>query len=78
MFETSTFLAMTQLIGLIGLGAAQIWYAVPLVIVVSLVWGATRHERLPEIIAHSIRSMLWVLTFMGIIFAVIFAAGYLQ
>jgi len=58
MFETSTFFAMTQLIGLIGLG--------------------TRHERLPEIIAHSIRSMLWVLTFMGIIFAVIFAAGYLQ
>ena len=78
MFEIPTILAISCLIGLIGLGTAQIWYSVPLVIVISLVWGATRHERLPEIIAQSIRSLLWVLTFMGIIFAVIFIAGYWQ
>ncbi len=63
---------------LLGLSTAQIWYSVPLIIVISLVWGATRHERLPEIIAQSIKSLLWVLTFMGIIFALIFVAGYLQ
>jgi hypothetical protein len=75
MFEIPTLVAM---IGLIGLSTAQIWYSVPLVIVISLVWGATRHERLPEIIAQSIKSLLWVLTFMGIIFAMIFASGYFQ
>ena len=78
MFEIPTILATSYLIVLLGLGAAQIWYSVPLVIVISLVWGATRHERLPEIIAHSIKVLLWVLTFMGIIFAVIFVAGFLQ
>ena len=75
MIETTTILAT---IGLIGLGTAQIWYSVPLVIAISLVWGATRHERLPEIIAQSIKSLLWVLTFMGIIFALIMAVGYFQ
>ncbi len=75
MFEISTLLAIT---GLLALGAAQIWYSIPLIIAVSLVWGATRHERLTEIITQSIRSLIWVLTFMGIIFALIFCAGYLQ
>jgi len=75
MFEIPTILAMSFLIGLV---TAQIWYSVPLIIVISLVWGATRHELLPEIIAHSIRSLLWVLTFMGIIFALICFAGYWQ
>lgn len=84
MFEISTIFALSTLtgfsavIGLIGLGTPQIWYSVPLIIAISLVWGATRHERLPEIIAQSIRSLLWVLTFMGIIFAMIFVSGYWQ
>jgi len=75
MFENPIILGLVYLL---GLSTAQIWYAVPLVIVISLVWGATRHERLPEIIAQSIKSLLWVLTFMGIIFALIFVAGYFQ
>lgn len=78
MFEIPTLLAIGHMIGLLGLGTAQIWYSVPLVIAISLVWGATRHERLPEIVAQSIKSLLWVLTFMGIIFALIFVAGYFQ
>jgi hypothetical protein len=75
MFDNPLILAALHLL---GLGTAQIWYAVPLVIVISLVWGATRHELLPDIIVHSIKSLLWVLTFMGIIFALILVAGYFQ
>ncbi len=75
MFDTTIILAG---IYLLGLSTAQIWYAVPLVVVISLVWGATRHERLTEIITHSVKSLLWVLTFMGIIFALIYVAGYFQ
>lgn len=63
---------------LIGLSIfnAQIWHAVPLVVVVSLVYGATRHEHLPEIVMHSIRSIIWVTGFMAIIFAMIWLAGF--
>jgi hypothetical protein len=78
MLALPIFLAAIFHLGLIALAAAQIWYSVPLVIVISLVWGATRHESLPEIITQSIKSLLWVLTFMGIIFAVIYVAGFFQ
>ncbi len=54
----------------------RFWYAVPLIIAVALVYGATRHEYLNEIVFHSIKSLIWVAGFMGIIWAVIFAAGF--
>ena len=60
----------------LALVTPQLWYAVPLVLAVSLVWGATRHERLREIFAHTIRSLIWVLTFVAIVFAVIYVSGY--
>ena len=54
----------------------QVWYAIPLIVAVSLVYGATRHEHLREIIEHSIRSVMWVVCFMAIIFFLIWIAGY--
>lgn len=54
----------------------QIFYALPLIVVISLVYGATRHENLREIIEHSIRSFVWVVTFMVVILAVIWIAGF--
>jgi cytochrome c oxidase assembly factor CtaG len=62
--------------GFLALVTPQLWYAVPLIVSISLVWGATRHERLREIIIHSVRSLLWVLTFMGLVFALIYFSGY--
>jgi hypothetical protein len=50
---------------------AQIWYAVPLMIVISLVYGATRHEYLKEIIRHSISAFAWLLVFLGVIFLLV-------
>lgn len=55
---------------------AQIWYAVPLIVAVSLVYGATRHEHLKEIVIQCYKSAVWVLGFMGIIFAIIYVAGH--
>ncbi len=55
---------------------ALIWYAVPLILVISLVYGGTRHETLPQILQHAWRSAVWVLTFMGVIFAIVWLAGY--
>jgi len=56
----------------------NIYYAAPLVVVISLVYGATRHEHPVEIIKHSLRSMVWVVCFMVIIMAVIWAASLMN
>ena len=42
---------------------AQIWYAVPLIVATSLVYGATRHEFLKEIVNQSLRAGAWLLAF---------------
>lgn len=55
---------------------ARIWYALPLIVVVSLVYGATRHENLREIFHHALRSAVWVVGFMTIIFFLIWVAGF--
>ncbi len=55
---------------------ARIWYSIPLIVVVSLVYGATRHEHLKEILMHSARSAIWVVGFMAVIFALIWVAGF--
>ena len=76
MLSISNSLGFFNGLGLLGLITPQLWYAIPLVIAISLVWGATRHERLLEIVLHSIRSLMWVLTFMAIVFGAIFVSGY--
>ena len=65
------------LIGLAGL-LPNIYYAAPLVVVISLVYGATRHEQPVEIIKHSIRSITWVVGFMAIIMLVIWLASFMN
>ena len=69
---------MNELIEILPLAnsLAKIWFALPLVIAISLVYGATRHEYMPEIIMQSYRSLIWVVGFMAIIFAIIFLAGF--
>jgi len=49
----------------------RLWYALPLIIVVSLVYGATRHELLGPILHHALRFSLWIIGFMVIIFGVL-------
>lgn len=69
-------LILGNLLAVKSIWEAQIWYAVPLVVAISLVYGATRHEYLKEILLQSYRSAVWVIGFMLIIFAVIYVAGY--
>ena len=64
-------------IGLAGL-LPNIYYAAPLVVVISLVYGATRHEQPIEIIKHSFRSITWVVGFMAVIMAVIWLASFMN
>jgi multisubunit Na+/H+ antiporter MnhB subunit len=54
----------------------NLWYAFPLVIAVSLVYAATRHEEMAPILRHAARVGAWIAGFMGIIFAVLFAISW--
>ena len=54
-----------------ALGANQIFYVIPLVVAVSLVYGATRHEWVRPILQHALRTTFWMLTFIGSIFLVL-------
>ena len=55
---------------------AQLWYALPLVVVVSLVYSATRNEEMGPILSHSIRIGGWIASFMAIVFAVLFVMAW--
>ena len=52
-------------------GAARLWYAVPLITSVSLVYAATRHEEMGPILIHAVRFAIWILVFMAIVLGVI-------
>jgi hypothetical protein len=49
----------------------RMWYSLPLVVVISLVYSATRHEAMRPILEHALRFGLWVLAFMFIVFVVL-------
>jgi hypothetical protein len=44
--------------------ANQLWYAVPLVVSISLVYSATRHEDMPSILWHALRFGAWIAAFL--------------
>jgi hypothetical protein len=53
----------------------QYWYLLPLVVSVSLVYGATRHELPRPILYHAWHTALWMTIFMGSIFLVLWFAS---
>ncbi len=60
------------------LGATRMWYAVPLIVSVSLVCAATRHEDMNEILVHALRFGIWIVVFMAIVLAVIQVLSWMQ
>jgi hypothetical protein len=49
----------------------RMWYALPLLVATSLVYGATRHERLYPILNQSWRFFVWLILFMGVLYFVV-------
>ena len=67
---------MTTLLLAVSIWKAHIWYAVPLSIVISLVYGATRHEEIPEIMRQCWHAGVWVALFMAGIAAIVLLGGF--
>lgn len=53
------------------LAMVTLWYAVPLIVSVSFVCAATRHELMRPIVHHAVRFGVWVLVFMGVFVALL-------
>ncbi len=49
------------------------WFALPLVASVSLVYAATRHEDVGDILRHALRVAFWIVGFMILVFGILFA-----
>lgn len=56
---------------LLAVGINQMWYSLPLIIAVSLVYAATRHEYMQPILGHALRFGGWIVAFMLIILLVL-------
>jgi len=51
--------------------SVSFWFALPLVASVSLVYAATRHEAVGEILAHAFRVAVWIIGFMAVVFGIL-------
>lgn len=59
------------------LGAEDFWFAVPLILSVSFVYAATRHELIGEILSHAFRIGVWIVGFMAAVFVVLQVIAWL-
>jgi hypothetical protein len=49
----------------------DLWYAVPAILAISLVYSATRHEQMRPLLIHAGRTALLLSVFMLVVFAVL-------
>ncbi|MEK6247497.1 MAG: hypothetical protein N2C12_04910 [Planctomycetales bacterium] len=54
----------------------RIWFALPLVVSVSLVYSATRHEQSKPIFYHAFRTAIWILGFMVVAYVILSLLDY--
>ncbi|TWU33008.1 hypothetical protein [Novipirellula artificiosorum] len=66
-----------MLIATLSISPSYLLYFVPLVVSISLVFGATRHEDNQLIIQHAIGTARWIFGFMAIIFFVLLAINWM-
>ncbi len=52
------------------------WFSLPLIVTVSLVYAATRHELMGPILSHTVRIGVWIVGFMMIVLAVLLAISW--
>lgn len=50
----------------------DLWYAAPLIVAVSLVYSATRHEAMEAILSGALRIGAWITGFMAFFFVVLY------
>jgi hypothetical protein len=70
MWDCLTIAAMGPVLAPL-LAVVNLWYALPLIVSVSLVCAATRHEQIGPILNHAVRFGLWIVVFMAVVMGVL-------
>ena len=55
----------------------HVWYALPLVVAVSLVYAATRHEAMTPIVKHAMGCGAWIVGLMAAVLVLLFLVQWL-
>jgi hypothetical protein len=72
------FELLSNLVLLAAMDPLRIWFALPIIVSVSLVYAATRHEQMGPIVVHATRFAVWIVVFMAIVFAGLQLMSWLQ
>jgi len=62
---------------MLSISPTYLLFFIPLLIAISLVFGATRHEDTSLILKHALHTARWITGFMGLIFVVLLFVGWL-
>jgi hypothetical protein len=62
-------------VSLFAASPSLMWHAIPIILIVSLVYGATRHELLGPILHHAFRTAVWIAGFMLLIAGILWVVS---
>lgn len=68
---------LNGMVPLFAMRMNELWYALPLIVVISLVYSGTRYERPEDILLGSFHSAKWIIGFMVVIFAILWFVSWL-
>ena len=66
---------MNFLVPLFAARLNELWYALPLIVAVSIVYAGTRYEHADDILIGSFRSIVWICGFMSTILVLLWLIG---
>lgn len=62
---------------MLSISPTYLLFFLPLLVAISLVFGATRHEDTGLILKHAFHTARWITGFMGLIFVILLFVGWL-
>lgn len=62
---------------MLSISPTYLLYYLPLIIAISLVFGATRHEDMSLVLRHAAHTARWITGFMAVIFVILLVIGWL-
>ncbi len=59
-----------------GASTGYLWHAIPIILGISLVYAATRHERMADILYSSYRTAQWIVSFIAVVVAILMVISW--
>ena len=75
-FSSETLQSSLVLGDMLPVSPEYLLYYLPLLVAISLVFGATRHEDTQLVLMHSLHTARWITGFMAIIFVVLLVVSW--